>query len=95
MRHLTIAFSIALLSGCATTYFVHDTKSPDQFAADNYDCSNIAAQRTANYGSGFAGNPFIQVDEQKKCLKLKYGWREQTQQRTGGGGATSGGGYDY
>lgn len=80
MRTATLLLFIALIAGCAgPTYYVHNTKGPGQFAADRYDCENIAAQRTANYGSSFAGNPLIIADEMKKCLTLKYGWHEQAQ----------------
>jgi uncharacterized protein YceK len=68
----TVLICAALLTGCATTVFEHDTKTAAEFDKDLYDCQTVAKQRTAD--SGYAGNVFIENDETKECLIRKHGW---------------------
>ncbi|KMJ44722.1 hypothetical protein AB204_12805 [Xenorhabdus khoisanae] len=70
-----LALFSSLLSGCAKTMLIHDYKSPSELEKDKYECMNIATQQASNWGA--AGNPFIIKDEMLKCLRFKYGWREQ------------------
>lgn len=78
-RILAIAI-ISTLAGCAPTMFIHDTKNAQDFERDKYDCEMIATQHVSNRGfstTSFGVNPLMVKDEATKCMKLKYGWREQ------------------
>jgi hypothetical protein len=82
MKKIMLAFlSLALLAGCAPKMFVHDTKNSQDFERDKYDCEQIATQLVANRGystTSFGTNPLMIRDETIKCLKFKYGWKEQS-----------------
>jgi hypothetical protein len=65
---------LALLFGCAPSKFCHSLKDASQFENDKYDCENMAYAKAHNFGA--AGNPFIIIDETRRCLQLKHGWRK-------------------
>ena len=74
---LTCIMTALLLNGCAQRVFLHDSKGPNDFAREKYDCELIATQYTANMG--FAGNPFIVAEQIERCMSTKYGWRVERQ----------------
>lgn len=65
----------ALLAGCAgaPAKYTHPTKAPEQFAADKYDCDNVAKQLAGQGMLPMAlGNPL--EAEARRCLEKKHGW---------------------
>ncbi len=80
MKTITILTAILLsclsIIGCASTQWVHSYKNEQDFEADKYDCEKTAEQSAANWGS--PGNPFMILNEMKKCLQYKHGWQKTT-----------------
>ena len=75
MKSITVlVLSFALLCSCAPTKFCHPSKNASQFESDKYDCENMAYAKANNFGA--AGNPLIIIDETRRCLQLKHGWRK-------------------
>ena len=74
MKYLLILICLFFL-GCATTYWQHQEKQPEQFNRDKYDCETEAYARSSI--RGVPGNPFIVHEEMRRCLQVKHGWEPQ------------------
>ena len=77
-KALTVTVAVLMLgvAGCATVVYTHSTKNAQDFERDKYECEKVAEQSAANWGS--PGNPFMIVEEMRKCLELRYGWTRTT-----------------
>lgn len=64
-----------LCLGCAQTKWTKPGATQEDFNREAFDCQKIAEMTAANYG--YHGNILIIGGEQKKCLRLKYGWTPQ------------------
>jgi hypothetical protein len=56
--------------------YTHPTKTQEDFIRDKYECEQIATQYSANYNA--QGNPFIIIEQTKRCLQEKFGWQPHT-----------------
>ena len=75
MKRITgLLLLLGLLFGCAPMKFCHLAKDANQFERDRYDCENMAYAKAHNFGA--AGNALIIIDETRRCLQLKHGWRK-------------------
>lgn len=61
--------------GCATTTFMHPTKTAQDFERDKYDCTQEAVRYADAMGA--SGNPLIISEQIDACMQAKYGWTIQ------------------
>ena len=69
-----ILLAIVILSGCATTIWVHPEYTPEKWSKDSYECERDARQ-SGYFGTGLSGSINFQAFYER-CLRSK-GWRPQ------------------
>lgn len=75
---LALTSLLIIFGGCAKKLYYHPTKNAQDFERDKYECEARANIIAGQWKSGGMPNPLIFMDEMDRCLRIKYGWKLQS-----------------
>lgn len=79
MRMIMAVLVVFLVAGCATATLVKEGVTPEQFAADKFECEQKVVTMQGGYARMDLGDHLIVRQNLLRCLHAK-GYREATDQ---------------